>query len=202
MGACDYLIMKDIVPSCEDPVTPGFEQEGVLLNRSEIDFGSVVVDSTRNNVIKTLAMQAGKRGYKIKVLGSTPFNGTKSALATGTYRNTFTHDVQIAVLANDPDVCENLIDGLANGKFVIVLENTYKSLARSTEKGFSAFQIYGYHQGLAATALDNDKYSEETEGGWLVTLQETKSPKSGMFLFNTDYETTKKQFESLTEAAE
>lgn len=197
---CEILLSQDIAASCNDPVVPGFEAEGIIMNRDEIDFGSIEFDSARPNVISQLAMLSGKRAYKVRVLGSTPFTGTTTSFVAGTYQNTFTNTVQFVVLDNGPDVCENVINALANGKFVMILENTFKGLNKTTNKGDAAFQIYGYTQGLAASAIENDKYSEDTNGGWLVTMQETKASKSGMFLYKTDYATTKAMFDSLTTA--
>lgn len=37
-GVCDNLIKKDIAPSCDDPIVPGIEQEGVIANRADVDF--------------------------------------------------------------------------------------------------------------------------------------------------------------------
>lgn len=85
------------------------------MNRADVDFGAVTFNATRKNVIETLALKTGKKGYKVQVFGATPFTGTNTTLATGTYRNTFTNTVNMVVLANDPDVCNDIIDGLANG---------------------------------------------------------------------------------------
>ena len=200
-SVCEFLLARDIAASCSDPVVPGFEQEGIIMNRDEIDFGAITFDTTRSNVISQIAMLAGKRAYKVRVLGNTPFTGTTTSFVSGTYQNTFTNTVQFVVLDNGPDVCESVIDALANGRFVMILENTFKGLNKESNKGDAAFQIYGYTQGLAASAIENDKYSEDTNGGWLVTLQETKASKSGMFLYKSDYATTKKMFDTLTENA-
>lgn len=200
-GVCDNAIKKDILVNCDDPIVPGVEQEGVIINRSDIDFSTVAFNTTRKNVIETLALKSGKKAYKVVVSGSTPFTGTNTALATGTYRNTFTNTVNMVILANDPDVCADIIDGLANGEYVVILENKAKSLQKEENPGDSAFQVYGYYQGLKAAEISNDKYSEETEGGWSVSLQETKVPKSALFYFKTDYDTTKTAIETLTSAA-
>ena len=201
-GICDNAIKRDIELNCDDPIVPGLEPEGVIMNRSDIDFSTVAFNTTRKNVIETLAMKSGKKAYKVVVSGSTPFTGTNTALATGTYRNTFTNTVNMVILVNDPDVCADIIDGLANGEYVVILENKAKSLQKEENPGDSAFQIYGYYQGLKAAEISNDKYSEETEGGWSVSLQETKVPKSALFYFKTDYDTTKTAIETLTSAAE
>lgn len=200
MGLCDDILKKDIAPSCDDPITPGIEQEGVILNRSDLDFSATTFNATRKNVIETLALKAKKKAYKVIVPGKSPFTGTTTVLAAGTYRNTFTNTVAIVVLANDPDVCADIIDGLANGSYVLVLENKHKALQKETNPGDAAFQVYGYYQGLSATAMENNKYSDDTVGGWSVTLEETKAPKSGLFLYKTSYEATKTLVDTLTAA--
>lgn len=199
-GVCDNLIKKDIVPSCDDPIVPGIEQEGVIANRADVDFSATTFNATRKNVIETLAMKDGKKAYKVVVYGGTPFTGTNTALATGTYRNTFTNTVNMVVLANDPDVCGDIIDGLANGEFVVVLENKSKGLQKEDTPGDSAFQVYGYYQGLKAAEIRSDKYSEDTDGGWSISLTETKVPKSALFLYKTSYDTTKAAVNALTAA--
>lgn len=197
MGVCDEMLKKDIAPSCDDPVVPGYEQEGVIMNRDEVDFALTTFNATQKNVIETLAMKSGKKGYKVVVPGKTPYTGSKTSLATGTYRNTFTNALQLVVLDHGPEVCSDIIDGLANGSYVVILENKYKALQKESNPGNAAFQVYGYYQGLAATTLENDKYSEDTEGGWLVNLEEIKCPKSALFYFKTDYDTTKQALETL-----
>jgi hypothetical protein len=198
MGVCDDILKKDISPSCDDPVIQGLEQEGVIMNRADVDFAATVFNATRKNVIETLAMKEKKKAYKVVVPGKTPFTGTTTALATGTYRNSFTNTITLVILANDPDVCADIVDGLANGSYVVVLENKYKGLQKEENPGDAAFQVFGYYQGLTATTIENNKYSEETEGGWSVTLEEQKVPKSALFLFKTSYEATKTAIGTLT----
>ena len=201
MAQCDEAIKQDISINCDDPIMAGIEANGVIINRADIDIANSEFDETRKNVLKTLTLKAGKRGYKIYVPGTSPFNNTQTTLEVGTNRATFTHDVGFVILDNDPDVCENIIDALANGEFVVVYENKFKNMHKASTPGDSAFQVVGWYQGLKASTLENNKYSEDTEGGWNVVLQETKSPKSGLFLFNTDYDTTRTAFEKLTEDA-
>lgn len=197
MAVCDYMIKQGISPSCDDPIVQGVEQRGIIINRDDIDFSATTFNSTRKNVIETIALKSTKKAYEVVVLGSTPFTGTNTALATGTYRNTFTNTVSLVILDNGPDVCENVIDGLANGEFVVILENKFKGLQKEENPGDPAFQVYGWYQGLRASEMTNEKYSEDTDGGWAVSLQETRTPKSGVFLFKTDYETTAAAVESL-----
>ena len=192
-GICDKLISQDIAENCDSPIVKGLESDGIIINRADIDFSKTVFDTTHKNIVKTLILKASKQGYKVVQTGNKPFDGAKITMAAGKYRNTFTNEIPIAVLDDGPEVAENIIDGLANGTFVLVLKNKHKGAAGNAE-----YQIYGYYQGLNASAIENDKYSEDTEGGWLVTLQETAAPKSALYYFNTDSTTTETQYETLT----
>lgn len=191
-GICDSIISKGIAVDCDSPLVRGLEADGLIINRNDVEFGQTVFENENKNIVKSLILKATKKGYSVVQQGASPFNGAKTTLATGTYRNTFTNEVQIAVLDNSPEVARDIIDGLANGSFVLILKNKHKGAA-----GKSEYQIYGYYQGLRASAIDNEKYSEDTDGGWLVTLQETSVPKSALFYFNTDSKTTEKQYNTL-----
>ena len=192
VNICETLIAKDIAIACEDIVSKGLEADGIIINRADIDFTKTVFDDENKSIIKQLVLKSGKKGFKVVQNGNTPFTGTTSSLTVGTYGNKWTHEVKIVVLANTPDVTEGVIDKLANGKFVLILRNVTKGT-----DGKGEYQVYGYAQGLTCSAGENDKYSEDTEGGWLMTLQETSAPKSAMFLYNTDSSTTAAQYESL-----
>lgn len=194
---CENLIQRDIAPSCTDPIVGGLEANAVIINRGDIDRGAVLFNTTRKNVIESLPLKMGKKGYAAYVGGAKPFSGTKTALEKGTYRNTFANDFSLVILDNDPDVTAEIIDGLANGKFVVVYENKYNNATKAETPGDSAFQVMGFYQGLSAETIENDKYSEDTEGGWNVLLKETKVPIAGLFLYKTSYSATKAIFDSL-----
>ena len=192
MAICDYLISKAISVDCENQSVAGLEPNGLIINRDDIDFSATTFNAQNPNIIETLVLKSGKKAYDIIQQGATPFTGVASNLNVGTYRNTWTHDVPIAVLGNDPDIAANIIDKLSNGTFVVILRNVQKGSTGNAE-----YQVYGYAQGLRASEGVNEKYSEDTDGGWLITLQEQRAPKSAMFFFNTDSSTTATAYEAL-----
>lgn len=192
MAICDYLISKAISVDCENQSVAGLEPNGLIINRDDIDFSATTFNAQNPNIIETLVLKTGKKAYDIIQQGATPFTGVASNLNVGTYRNTWTHDVPIAILGNDPDIAANIIDKLSNGTFVVILRNVQKGTTGNAE-----YQVYGYAQGLRASEGVNEKYSEDTDGGWLITLQEQRAPKSAMFFFNTDATTTATAYEAL-----
>ena len=189
---CESLIAKAIDFACDDLIVRGLESDGLIINRSDIDFAATVFDSQNPNIINSLVLKTGKKGYEVNQLGNTPFTGVQSTLEVGTYRNTWTHAIPIVVLSNTPEVAHDIIDGLSNGTFVVILRNKFKGA-----NGDAEYQVYGYTQGLVASEGTNDKYSEDTDGGWIITLQETGARMSAMFLFNTDATTTAAAYEAL-----
>lgn len=193
MPKCESLISRDIDMNCDSPAVGGLESNAVILNRNDIDFATTAFAASKKNIIETFALKSGKRGYSAYVAGKTPYTGTTTTLNVGTYTSTFNNQFNLVVLDNGPEVCSEIIDGLANGSFVVIFENKLKGATKD-----AAFQIFGFYQGLSATELSNDKYSEETQGGWSAVLTEERSPKSGLFLFKTDYAATKTIFDSLT----
>lgn len=186
---CDFALAQDIAISCDAPQVQGLKNTAYLINYDDIDWDSLVREG---NIVSTLALLSGKRAYEAYVPGKTPFTGTKTSLTTGTYRNKFTKTASIVILNSGPDVSENIIDQLANGKFVFIFENKYKGTDNK-----NTFEIYGLEQGLSAATLENDKYSEDTDGGWIATLEETLAPTSGIFYFSESIAATRAALKSL-----
>lgn len=190
---CDFKLAKDIAGSCESPQVAGLKNTGYLINFDDIDWDALTKDQTNSKIVASLTLLSGKRAYKVIVPGNTPFTGTNAALAAGTYRNKFTKTANIVVLDSGPDVSKNVIDQLANGRFVFIFENKYAGADKK-----NTFEIYGLETGLVATEMTNEKYSEETDGGWAVTLVETGAPSSGLFFFNESITATRAALTSLS----
>lgn len=194
---CESIIANDISFDCDDLVVRGLESDGLIINRRDIDLAATVYDNDNKNIIKTLVLKTGKRAYEVVQNGATPFTGTQTTLTVGANVNSWQNIVQFVVLANSPTVSRDIIDGLANGQFVAILKNLSKGAT-----GNAKYQIYGYAQGLRAQEITSEKWSEDTDGGWLVSLQEAAAKKSALFLFNTDEATTDAAYEALKTAAQ
>ncbi len=188
---CDYALAQDISVQCDNPQILGLKNTGWLINYDDIDWDTL---AQTDNVVTKLALLQG-RAYKVVVPGKTPFTGTQTALTTGTYLNKFTKTAAIVVLDSGPDVSKNVIDQLANGRFVFIFENKYRG-----KDDKNTFEVYGLEQGLTASEMTNEKYSEDTDGGWAVTLVEENAPSSGIFFYNESLTATRAALKSLETA--
>lgn len=190
--SCDFKLAADLVADCQNASVAGIKNHGFIINYDDVDFDSLVRDESNRFLIQTLVLKTGKKAHRMYVPGKTPFTGTNTALAGGNYRNKFTNTVNVVILDNGPEVVRDIIDPLANGKFIVILENKFGG-----KDGKNTFQIYGLEQGLSATALAADKYSEDTDGGWSATLEESGAPSPALFLFNDTVATTRAALETL-----
>lgn len=190
--SCDYKLAADLVANCENSSVAGIRNTGWIINSDDIDRDSCARDASNPCILSTLVLKKGKKAYRMFVPGKSPYTGTNKTMATGTYRSKFTKTVGLVILDNGPDVVNDIINPLANGSFVVILENKYGG-----KDGKNTFEVYGYEQGLSATQLNDDKYSEETDGGWAATLEEAGAPSAGLFLFNDSVATTRIAIASL-----
>lgn len=187
MNTCEKLLKSCIGVNCENPIFTGINSVAYIFNKSEIaDFtleydGSTTPPTGSPNIVTEITMKeisAGVSavGYKVEQLGKTPFTGTTTSMVEGNIMNVFTETVQFVLPDNCPFASE-ILDNIANGKFVVVLHNEYKG---SDERG--SFQIYGIKKGLNCSAIERDAYSEDNNGGWLITLTAERCPNSAMFI--------------------
>lgn len=183
MPDCDFKIAKNIAFDCANMSEKGVEKVGYIVNYADVLKNSC---GRTGNLISSLSLASGARGYKVIVPEGTPFNGTLIEAVVGTYKTKWNKTVAFVILDSGPEVTQDIIDKLANGKFVIVLENVYAG-ADSKNK----FEVYGFEQGLKMTAGTRDLYSDDIDGGWSVTLQEQNAPSSGIFLFSESESATR-----------
>lgn len=183
MANCTYLIEKGFEFDCDNPIVSGLENDAWLINRKFLTVDYENVGTSANpvydkHVIVNVGTTAGDddtTAVKIKQIGDA-YSGTATSLNEGTFLNTFTHTVNILIPKNDPVSAKEILFQLANGEFVVIVKNKYHS-----EDEANRFQIYGLERGLKAASIDEDKYSEETNSGWAVSLTEAGNPYSAQF---------------------
>lgn len=186
---CNGIIEQALSTTCKNHPN-GIEKTGIIINRSDINFGGIVMNTNSTNSIKTMPLISGNVGFKIIQFGTKPFNGTKkSGVSKESAPGKMTKTVQFFVPDHDPAVDEKFIDAILNGEFVMILENKDKNETAND----AAFEVFGFHNGLHFTAVEQDTYGDYGSG-WLITMEETEAPSSSMYLFDTDYAATKIKF--------
>lgn len=178
---CTKLLDSCLNANCDNPIFQGVDAVAYIFNHSEVE--SLTYDQTNPNLVTAINMKENNgvayTGYKINQFGKTPYTGTTTTMTEGNIFNRYDSEFHFIVPDNSPTSAK-LIDALKDGKFVVVIKNEYEGT-----DGKGTFQIYGGKKGLVASAIEGAKYSDDTEGGWSVTLTETGSPVSALFLEHT-----------------
>lgn len=190
MANCDKKLYTNITEPCDNPLIQGMQPIGWIGNFAELDKAETV--KTKNK-ITSLALKEGAKLYRIYQSGKEPFNGSTKEMVVGAFRNNWNKNFRFIVLDSGADVSENIIDNFANGRFFSILENNFQG-----KNGDNAFEMVGYEQGLTATAISQDKDSDDTGGGWLCEMQEALAPSSGVFVMYDSVSTTRQALEALT----
>ena len=190
MAVCEYLLNEEIGQDCSNPIFTGLKKVGYIINKSDIT--SITRSNNNSHIITAIALATGKKAYHIYQNGSTPFTGSKSTAKDGSVSGKFDHVAAFVVGADGPDINADIIDQLNNGKFVVIMENEYLNTA-----GNNAFRVVGSRKGAVRTALEQDPYSSDTDGGWKVEVTESDCPVSPDYFFDTDVVTSRAALEAL-----
>ena len=169
---CASLLTSDILFDCSKIDPKGFGVEGVIVNRSEIDYDSFTSLSAGSPNPNNFPLKAGAEGYKVQQPANNPFTGTQIEVNVGTYFNTFNKTVSFIVFA--PENNTRIADTLANGEFVVILRK--KKLATNADPNEYYYPIYGLDCGLKVTEMTKDYYGDDAPGAWLVTMVEEGAP--------------------------
>lgn len=207
MDFCKYIAEIDNIDVKCNSIR-GFESVGYIMKREDIDFANVKFGYTGDveipsTVVTGIALKDGKKAYKINQLKDA-FADTAVSLNVGDYRNGFTNTLNFKIFDNGPKVAK-IVNGLANGEYVVILEQKDKSLDTFVYgSGESTYRIFGLDSGLVATATDNSAYDDAIGNGWSITMEEANATSSEYFLFvgagsnEPNINDTKQVIESLT----
>lgn len=175
---CEKFIKGCVsVEDCDNIGYAGVSNTGWIANYADID--TVTYDSNNGNIVDGITMktdgQDTKCFFPMTVMGNQPYQGSNTSLVIGDYGNRFTHVVNISILDNSPKLSNEVLDNLANGRFVVILENDFKDAT-----GTNRYSIYGLAKGLKATNISRDLY--DNEAAWICELSEEGNPKSETFV--------------------
>lgn len=191
MSNCDFKIATSIMEDACNPVKKGLKKLGYIANFEDITF----TRESGTNKYSGFTLKTGANLYQIYQSGKSPFTGKTSELQAGDYRNTWNKTVPFVILNSGEDVSHNIIDKLANGKFVVILENNFAGTSND-----NLFEVVGSETGLCASEGNNEAYNESYGGGWSMTLVEENAPSSALYLLDTDEATTRADIEAALES--
>lgn len=172
---CNSLLADSIKDNCENPMFSGIDARALIFNYDELVKSSSDLDENNPRIINKFTFVSGAAPYFVINARTNPFTGTSTSVEVGDLRNTFTRTVALYIPMDGAEASRNILDPMANGRFVVVMRNNYVNDLQDNE-----FQVYGYDKGLVVSSMTQTKY--ENNDYWMVELQEAGVPNSGRFL--------------------
>lgn len=190
---CDKTLFG-IEPTCE-PLQRGFEADGVIFKRSDIDWSASSIDGTTAEIV----LKTGVAAALVKQPYNSPFNGSEMSLNVGTYVSTWNKNINVVLMSVGPNTSE-VVNGFVGSDCVLILRNKTKedgTQAGKIDADSAEYEIFGLEQGLKVSAGTRTPYDEETLGGTLLTLTETGADNHGIFLWKTSKTVTDAMYAAL-----
>lgn len=171
---CNQLIMDNINDSCDNPMFSGMDEGAYIFNYNDINKGACELNVDNPRTIENIVLNDNTRGFYVINARTNPYTGTNTTIEVGDYRNTFTRTVSLFVPMDGAGASKEILDPLANGRFVVILRNQFVN-----DRDDNEYQVYGFDRGLKVSSMTQTKY--ENNDYWVVELQETGVPNSGRF---------------------
>jgi hypothetical protein len=180
-------ISKGIGVICDALPASGTKPKLVLINYDDFLGSTIVYDTTQSNVIRSITLPTGKKGYVFEGLGNS--NVVRSSVSQGTFKPNYTHEVDFTAFEVGPNAIKTLQD-LNLGRVVAIYHDNNK-----------AIRLLGTNAGLRATNNAADTSTAEIGGAHQVTLSSSEEKGYPEFWQVLDGATTPKYDEKLTVAA-
>lgn len=190
---CTNLLAQSLATACTEPRIKGYEAIGIIINRADIDWATVVVDAENPRIVTDLPLKATKKAAVIynSKKNPLPFDGTQT-----TYnRDADAYDKVVQFYFEGiGGAAGKAVEALKDGDYVVLLE-------RKSKYDTGSFQLFGYQKGLSAGNEGGAMVQDEATGYWLITMA-TQEPWAEIELNNAgSYTQTKADFDTLVTGA-
>ena len=184
--SCAASLGANIAIDCANPPQPGFTGEGVLIDLGAVT-PSVTVDSSNPRVITSITLESGDKVAVVDNVWRDPFSGSARTLNAESGRKTYDDTIVLRVPQRDAAAAKNIIEPLADGRFVGIFPTVDKK-----------FLVYGYYGKFQAS---EQTQNEGESGGDFVVTMSVNEPYAVVELKSTDYAATKAIYDALKAAA-
>ena len=186
---CTSLLANNVATACTAPRIKGYEQIGIIINWTDVDFSASTVDGTNKRIITGLELKLTK---KVAVIYNSkknplPFNGTQTAYNRDA--DQYDKTVQFYFEGIGGGVAKTVVEPLKDGDYIVILE-------RKDKNGAGSFHVFGFQKGLSCGNDGGAQVCDEETGYWLMTMT-TQEPYAEIEWNDGTYATTKEAFDLL-----
>ncbi len=191
MADCFSTLAASVWNDCNESFGRGYENTAYIFDRTFIDRATSVYNSAEMKITK-LALQTGKKGYKLHMPSNEPFNGTRIEDQDAAIGISMNKSVSLVLMADSPANAK-AIRAMKESNYVLVLERKVKG----TDEALQAFTVIGWENGATGRGATLDAYEDTARGGWTITMTEEDASMPQIFLDYGGYTETKAALEAL-----
>ena len=168
MPVCEFLVSQDIAINCSSPIFAGIKPLGIIINKNDI--ASI---SQTGNVVDSIVLKSGKKGYQIEQMGQQPFNGTNNEMQEGDVMVFASRGGKTKELLPILDICkrkgvrvititENLESPLATGADVVLKQYVNRETDKYNSQGTtSSTALCMIFHALQTALIEETDYKNE-----------------------------------------
>lgn len=194
MYSCVGNLAGSIKMDCAHPLEGGYTGRAIILPESAVLAGLVLTrDASNPRIVKGISFadqgdDMGTYGYAVDNVTMTPFDGSSTTGNGDAGYPKFVKAMAIRIPERGAAVSKNVIEPLAFGRFVMIVE-------KEDKVGDGSIEIIGLQSAMRCTDPSTITRQETANGGaWSATLQCSEQFAEVVY-FNTDYATSHADFE-------
>lgn len=188
--SCAATMAANIAKNCTTPLTGGYTGRGVLIDIADI--ASMTQSGTNPRIISAITLATGKKVSVIdNVFSPSPLTGSNTKSNTDDGMMKFRKTIVISVPKRGAGTSKDIVEPSYQSAlgYLAVLEKKDRS-------GDGSYEIIGFEQGLTANADGIVRNEYENGGCTMLTMSCNETNFENTF-YDTDYATTKGDFETL-----
>lgn len=192
MYSCVGNLAASIKMDCVHPLEGGYTGRAIIIPESNLMGLTLTRDSSNPRIVKGIAFDSGEDmstyGFIVDNVSMTPFDGSSTTGNGDAGYPKFVKAMAIRIPERGAAVSKNVIEPLAFGRFVMIVE-------KEDKVGDGSIEIIGLQSALRCVDPSTISRQETANGGaWTATLQCSEQFAEVVY-FNTDYATTHADFE-------
>ena len=188
MYSCIGDLAANIHMDCNNPLEGGYTGRAIIMTDEVFSTATITRDAQNKRIIKSFG-EFHPKAFTVDNITMVPFDGSSTNGNGDAGYPKFVKAMVIRIPERGAAVAKDIIEPLAFGRFVMVVEKVDKN-------GDGSFEVIGSQSALRCVDPSTITRQETANGGaWSATLQCTEQYAEVVWL-DTDYATTKAAFDA------
>lgn len=189
MYSCVGNLAGQIQMDCQSPLESGYTGRAIIMSEAVFAAARVTRDAQNPRIYTDIGDGQWPSAHIVDNVSITPFDGSSTTGNGDAGYPKFVKAMAIRIPERGAAVAKNIIEPLAFGRYVMIVEKEDKA-------GDGSFEIIGAQSALRCVDPSTITRQETANGGaWSATLQCTEQYAEVVW-FDTNYATTKAAFDA------